>query len=244
MPLTALISDIHGNIDALEAVLADIESRDISHIFCLGDVVGYGGAPGACVRLIRIKCPLVLMGNHEAFTFSPINPQHFSEDVAIGIEKAREESTEEDLEWMKGLPLVGELDGAELVHASLDSPESFRHLLHKRDAIRHLEHQASPICFVGHTHLPGVFAVSEGSIRGLKPENEPIPLDPNFRFVVNVGSVGQPRDRNPKACYAIYDSDESTIEFCRVKYDVAAAIARFKEAGMHASSWKRLKKGV
>ncbi len=244
MSRIALISDIHGNIDALEAVLADIETFQIDTIACLGDIIGYGSEPRKCLELIQERCSPIVMGNHEVFAIFPIDPAELGGAAGRGIEHAREQLSEEQLDWIARLPLVEELAGATLVHASLDEPGDFNHLLKLRQAKRHFEEQETPLCFNGHTHQPIIIEKVGRYIESCKPHDGFIGLNPANPHLVNVGSVGQPRDEDPRACYVIYDTEMHAVSFERVEYDIKKAQQRFEEAKMHPSVIKRIAKGL
>lgn len=243
MPLIALISDIHGNIDALNAVLEDIEKHNADIITCLGDIVGYGGAPRECVENIKRNCYPVLMGNHEVYTALPIDIDEFSDPVARGIQIAREQLSEDQLKWMRELSIVIELGEATITHASLDEPAEFNHILRTEDAQAHFKFQETPICFIGHTHVPIIMEETATGVDCYDPPEEFISLDPYFNYVVNVGSVGQPRDGDPRACYVLYDTDRAAIRYRRVPYGLAAARSRFEEAGVHSKAIERIEIG-
>tara|TARA_R110002096_G_scaffold280660_1_gene474782 strand:- start:242 stop:796 length:555 start_codon:yes stop_codon:yes gene_type:complete len=184
------------------------------------------------------------MGNHEAFTFMPFDIDQFSPRVGRGIEKAREELTPEEIDWISQLPIISELDGTDLVHASLDTPVEFHHVLSKRDAKQHFSFQKTSVCFNGHTHIPAVFKQTGPKVEINKPLSTPTPLDKNCRYLINVGSVGQPRDGDNRACYVLFDSESLTITYRRIPYDIEAAQQRFQQAEMHPSVWKRIAKGT
>jgi len=243
MSLIAIISDIHGNIDALEAVLEDIDQQNTDIVTCLGDIVGYGGAPRECVERIERLCFPILMGNHEVYTALPIDIDEFSAPVARGIECAREQLSEEQLKWLRELPMVIDMGEATIAHASLDDPAEFNHILKTEDAQAHFELQETPICFIGHTHVPIIMEETASGVDCYDPPEEFISPDPHFNYAVNVGSVGQPRDGDSRACYVLYDTDKAAIRYRRVSYDISRAQKRFKDAGIHEDAIGRLAKG-
>ena len=244
MPRIALISDIHGNIDALEAVLADIKGREVAEIVCLGDIVGYGAAPVECVKLVRENCTTIVMGNHDQYAQYDIPIIGLSSHVAGGVSHAHKELTKEDREWIKGLPLVAEVHGFTVVHASLAiAPETFSYLNTDMVAAFHFEQQSTPLCFIGHTHRPEIVTMFKGRIGWeLLWEGDTL-LDRSKTCVVNVGSVGQPRDDNPKAAYGIHDTEMGLFSLHRVAYDIEAAQNRIKAAGLPWKNAARLAEG-
>jgi predicted phosphodiesterase len=226
----AIVSDIHGNVQALRACLADAESKGAAQIWCLGDMVGYGARPLQCVELLRERSALVIRGNHEQavldgpFGFNPLAA------AAIRWTRAQAETAGEPLAWMRALPERVDAPHATLVHGSPAQP--LDEYIFAEDAIDHLPHGVdySPKlarsfrlidrpCFVGHTHVPGV-------IRDDLTWATPDAVGGRFATggapcLVNVGSVGQPRDGDRRASYALFDGE--TVEFRRVEYDVEGA---------------------
>ncbi len=236
---TAFISDIHSNIEALQAVLADVEPRGVDRVLCLGDVVNYGPNPAECLDIVR-RLDLALMGNHEeAVLHEPIGFNPVAAEAAVWTNSvlkpegrgARDKQA--NWEFMEALPLRHEEDGMLLVHASPREPTSEYLLPSEVDPLLGEISEkllacfelVERVCFVGHTHLAGVF--TEGG-EFLSPEE----VDGVFRLpdkekvICNVGSVGQPRDRNRDACYAVFDGD--TIEHHRVPYDAEATCEKVK----------------
>ena len=236
----ALISDIHGNLEALEAVFTDIDTLQIDDIVCLGDIVGYGSEARECLELAEFRCSTILMGNHELFTVFPIDTQDLGAGPGRGIERARETLTEEQLDWITRLPATGEVAGATLVHGSLNEPGEFYHVLKVGHARKHFQFQETPLCFNGHTHSPTIFEQEKKRIELCKTRDGLVSLNPQSKYLINVGSVGQPRDNNPAACYTIYDTDKYNVSFKRVEYNVKAAQQRFEKANMHPTAIKRI----
>jgi len=242
MPQIALISDIHANIDALESVLADIDSQGADEIFCLGDIVGYGAAPFECLELVRSRCSVTVMGNHDQMASEQGIIQAL-ERVSAPIRYAREKLSKEQIKWLKDLPLVAEKDGLTLVHSTLHEPEDFHYILWKDDARLHFQHQKTPVSFIGHSHSPAVAIEDANGITLETPGVATIKLDPNLRSIINVGSVGQPRDNYPRACYGLLDTESLTFAWKRVPYDIKRAQDRIKEAGLPWDNAARLALG-
>ena len=243
MPRIALISDIHSNIDALDAVLVDIDSQGIDEILCLGDVVGYGAAPAACLSLVRERCAVVLMGNHDEYLAK--DPDNFvlSKRIREPLLLAKATLSPGDLDWLSRRPLVVERHGFTIVHASLSDPAHFNYLLNDQEALFHFHEQKTQVCFYGHTHRPEVILLQGKEIRwGLLHEGDVL-LDRSKPCAINVGSVGQPRDDNPKASYGIYETEIGLFTLRRVSYDVGMAIQRIRESGIPEENALRLLKG-
>jgi predicted phosphodiesterase len=156
MPKTALISDIHANIDALEAVLADIDQQGINEILCLGDIVGYGAAPAECLRILRKRCSAFVIGNHDAYTLLSLDKYQMEKRVRDGILFAQQALTKEEKKWIRSLPLTAEVGPITIVHASLHNPDSFYYLGGRVDFLQHFDRQRNMVSFFGHTHRPEV----------------------------------------------------------------------------------------
>jgi diadenosine tetraphosphatase ApaH/serine/threonine PP2A family protein phosphatase len=241
MPKTALISDIHANIDALEAVLTAIDQQGIKEILCLGDIVGYGAAPAECVKLVRERCSVTLMGNHDEYLVK--NPDKFvlSRRIRDPLVLAKETVPKSDVKWLSKLPFTAEVHGFTIVHASLHHPESFNYLIDRLDALQHFAEQKTPLCFVGHTHSPVVTqSLPDEDVRTVPLRDSDNLLDRTQHYAINVGSVGQPRDGNPRAAYGIYNPEDHSFTLRRVSYDIQKAADRIRKAGLPEENASRL----
>jgi diadenosine tetraphosphatase ApaH/serine/threonine PP2A family protein phosphatase len=241
----AIISDIHANIDALDAVLADIEQWPCRGVLCLGDIVGYGPEPAACVQRVMDTCAVSVFGNHEAMLFliDQFPTDELRSTVGIPITLAFDQVSEEQMKWLRNLPIAADLEPMTLSHAALNAPGNFHYIDDKDSAKAHFAVQTTFVSFQGHTHVPMTWEERDGVISCFNPSEKPVLLDAKSRYAVNVGSVGQPRDDDPNACYALYDYQSRTLLHRRVEYDIARAQARFKKAGLPAHNAKRIKKG-
>jgi predicted phosphodiesterase len=212
----AIIACIHANLPALKAVLDDIKAQNCTHVACLGDLSGYHAHPKECVDIIRSMNIPCVKGNHDEYCSTDLALQGFQPRAMENILWTREQLSAEDRHWLRDLPQVLTLHGFTLVHATLDRPERWGYVFDKLAAAAHFSHQLTRVCFFGHTHLPAAFIRDRNSVRGgtfskFKLENAP-------QYLVNVGSVGQPRDNNPRASYVVYDLDDQWIELRRVDY--------------------------
>lgn len=233
----AIISDIHANIEALDAVIADARSQAVDDFICLGDVVGYNAAPSECIQRIRELGCKVVKGNHDHYCSDPsVNLDDFQPNAASVIEWTRRNISEEETRWLHNLPLTAVNMGFTLVHSTLDSPEHFRYAFDNLDAADSFNCQHTRVCFHGHTHVPCIFMRGTGPnkdiIQKFGPTNG---LLDHGNYFINVGSVGQPRDGIPKACYLIFTAEGLTklsIEFRRVDYDIESAVRRIEQAGL------------
>jgi len=243
----AILSDIHANIDALQAVLADIEHHTVRGILCLGDIVGYGSEPAACVNLMMERSAVTVLGNHEAMLL--LADKVLDEDWDVSVRKplriAKDTVSEEGLGWLKDLPITADLDPITLCHASLNEPPEFHYLNAHTEVEAHFAAQETFVAFGGHTHLPSRWEENPDafSCREMKVLAAPVRLREDRRYAVNVGSVGQPRDGDPRASYALYDFETRTLLHRRVAYDVKKAQARYKKSGIPAHNAARLSKG-
>ncbi|MCX6972518.1 MAG: metallophosphoesterase family protein [Verrucomicrobia bacterium] len=242
----AIISDIHANIDALDAVLADIEQWPCRGILCLGDIVGYGPEPAACVQRVMDTCAVSVFGNHEAMLFlaEQFPPEELGATVGDPITLAFEQVSEDQMKWLRGLPISADLDPMVLSHAALNDIGSFHYIHDEDEAKAHFAVQTTFVSFQGHTHVPVIWEEKrDGRVACFNPLDKPVHLDEGDRYAINVGSVGQPRDDDPRACYALYDYQNRLLLHRRVEYDIARAQARFKKAKLPARNASRLKKG-
>lgn len=237
-----VISDIHANLTALEAVLA--AAGDVDTVWCLGDVVGYGPNPNECIaRLQELPELICLQGNHDAAAVGNLPLFSFNKEARASIEWLRSVLNEDSLEFLRHRPPRDEQGDYTLVHASPRQPV-LEYLLDTHTAGENFAFFETPFCLVGHTHIPVIFSrpVSQ-SITYLdipKPNNTRT-LEP--RAIINPGSVGQPRDRDPRAAFAILDTETNQWDYHRIPYDVASVQDRMREAGLPDRHIARLEVG-
>lgn len=240
-----IFGDIHGNLEALEAVLSDMEEMGVTHPLCLGDLVGYGANPAECVEVVRaLACP-VIRGNHDDLLPSGKSPASFSEPARLSLDYARGQLNPSQLNFLRRLPLIWVEDPITLVHATLDGPESWGYISTRLEAQTCFLYQKTPLCFVGHTHRPCAFA-QEKEARPLEFRHVDVHPDRTKigrKFLFNVGSVGQPRDGDWRASYAIFSPQEYSVDLRRVSYNIEKASAKIIKAGLPESLSKRLFKG-
>ena len=228
-----VISDVHGNIHALERVLADPAGASADMTICLGDVVGYGAFPSECIALVREICGIVVAGNHDLGVAGALPTEHFNTAGASAISWIRPQMTAGELEWLEGLPLQASHDTLFLCHSDPSNPGGWIYI---RDAVRAgmaMEVHPGQVCLIGHTHMPGYWTMGGGF-----SEKQAGILDTTG--VLNCGSVGQPRDRDPRAAYMILDTDKRSWMHARVEYDIAAAAGAIIEAGLPSGLAERL----
>ncbi len=237
----ALFSDVHANLAALEAVLADIDRTGVDEILCLGDVVGYGASPQACLTLARARCRHFVLGNHDAMAALDVQLDPLRDDVAAGLRLARAQLSTAERAFLRRLPLVHHFGGFAVTHASLEDPLTFEYIDGATRAAAHLARQVERVGFVGHTHVPAIY-LQQGTKRARRvhPRGATFRLHRQGRYVVNVGSVGQPRDRDPRACWVLFDDRAGTIRWQRVRYDIQKSALAALEADLPEVSAARL----
>lgn len=236
----AIISDIHANLEAFTTVLKHIEGAEIDKIICLGDIVGYGANPSECIALVRERGMATIAGNHDFACIGKTNINYFNTYAKEATLWTRKVTTIDDKEWLNSLPLVDYHDNFTVVHGTLYSPELFDYIQTTYDAYLSLQLLENQVCFLGHSHVPITFFQGEMISYTLNLE---VPLEDDIKALVNVGSVGQPRDDNPKASFAIYDTDQKKISIVRLEYDIEKASTKIKRAGLPGPLAERLKFG-
>jgi diadenosine tetraphosphatase ApaH/serine/threonine PP2A family protein phosphatase len=233
--LIAILTDIHGNREALEACLAHAEHHPVDRYVFLGDLVGYGADPGFVVDTVKdfaARGAIALLGNHDSAAIG--TPESMNDMATAAIEWTRRQLTDTQRDFLRGLPLTAQ-DGDRLyVHASAASPAAWDYVLDESAAARSLMATDAAVTFCGHTHLPALFHLTgTGKIAGFDPDaGVAMPLTAQRRWVAVIGAVGQPRDRNPAACYALYDDGPRTLTYVRVPYDVDTAARKIRDAGL------------
>ena len=236
----AIISDVHANLHALEAVLEDIEKQCVEIRVCLGDIVGYGGAPEECVNRIRDLGFITVAGNHDYAALDRISIEHFNPIAKLTTMWTRDAISDDSRRFLEEAPLVRELEGVSLVHGSYYSPELFDYVQSSYDAYLSLSKMESRACFIGHSHIPVTFTQDPFVTYTLQEE---IDVPHSGKVLVNVGSVGQPRDQNPRSSYAIYDDEASKVWIHRVCYDIEGAVDMIASKGLPAVLGERLRVG-
>ena len=219
--------DIHGNLEALEAVLEDMEAQAIDQAVCIGDIIGNWANSRECIEIVRaLGCPIV-KGNHEAracenVEVDPPEGKEFSK-----IRFARSQLTWEQREFLRVLPLQRRVDSFTVVHSNLEQPDRWSYVLSSSEVERSFQHQKTDVCFFGHTHIPHVF-IRDTTVHEFYYKK--VDVQPDKKYFVNVGSVGEPRDGDWRAASAIYDTDANTIELRRLPFDLAKAQAKIRGA--------------
>ncbi len=237
----AILGDIHANLDALEVVLEDCRAQGVTDFLCTGDVVGYNACPHECLKIVRdLGCPVV-MGNHDYYVSTCLRLDDFNANAAAGIKWTRQQLSDEEREWLSKLPFSIVKMGITLVHATLDNPKTFGYVFDHLQAEANFSHQVTPLCFHGHTHCPMIYEKQLSAVYRIDAQDFEIPL--GRKYFINVGSVGQPRDGDPRAAYALYSPKDRSVHFRRLDYDVKAAQERILKAGLPSLLAERLALG-
>lgn len=241
----AIIADIHSNLAAFAAVLADIDHRGgVDEIWCLGDVVGYGPDPHQCIELLRQHNPVCVAGNHDWAAVGKLNLAEFNPDAAAACRWTAQQLTPEDTEYLENLPLVTEKDDFTLVHGSPREP-IWEYLISVSSAKENFACFQSQFCLVGHSHVPLVFRLSETGACSFSQFSANIGLAlARSRLIINPGGVGQPRDSDPRASYAILDNESRMVRLYRVAYDIGATQASMVRHNLPIRLVSRLSYGM
>jgi predicted phosphodiesterase len=237
MPV-AIISDIHGNLEALEETLDYIKERGIDTIYCLGDIVGYGPNPNECIDLITENCSEVVIGNHDHAVLGLTSTEYFNDFAKISTHWTTNNLTEDKKQYLNSLDFTFKTEKFFAVHATPSIPTMWHYILSEVDAQNEFKYFTEQICFIGHSHFPIIFNNQAGFTRALN-----VKLESEEQYIVNVGSVGQPRDGNPKACFCVYDQETNEIEFVRLSYEVDKTREKIIKAGLPVFLADRLTKG-
>jgi predicted phosphodiesterase len=242
----AVLSDVHANLPALEAVLAAAEKAGVEEVWCLGDVVGYGAQPDACARLVAEHCQICLVGNHDLAVLGALNIETFSDHAASAVRWTRMEAAASTLDFLRGLEPSGSREGVGLFHASPRDPV-WEYVLSLDQAEEGLDAQAERVGLIGHSHVSLFFMRQDqphprrvqgaqagaGAVLGLESGS----------WLLNPGSVGQPRDGDPRAAWLELDTEGWTARFHRAPYDVEAAATAILAAGLPSALAERLAVG-
>jgi diadenosine tetraphosphatase ApaH/serine/threonine PP2A family protein phosphatase len=245
----AVLSDVHGNLEALSTVLADAASEGALGILCLGDTVGYGADPAPCIELLGERSTRMVAGNHEHGALGLLDVRWFNAAARTAALWTRDRLGADHQKFLSGLPLATTHGEATCVHASPRRPEEWDYLLSAGDGFQAFGDFATRLCFVGHSHRPGVWSLGSSGpayedLAGPAFHDRRIPFHDGRRYIINVGSVGQPRDRDPRAAYVLWDEDERSVTLRRVSYDHKAAAAKILRAGLPRALADRLAHGV
>jgi diadenosine tetraphosphatase ApaH/serine/threonine PP2A family protein phosphatase len=227
-----VLGDVHGNLEALEAVLADAEKQGAECYLCAGDIVGYGANPGECVARVRELTPHIVAGNHDCAVVGRADVEYFNLYAREAVLWTAAHLSDEAKGFLTGLPLTLEVNGFTLVHATVHEPELFGYIESAVAARLSFDALDTELAFVGHSHVPVTFFYEERGEEIWYSQDAEIPLGDFTKTIINVGSVGQPRDDNPHAAYALYDTGQDAVAIRRVPYDIERATQKIVDAGL------------
>jgi len=226
-----ILSDIHSNLEALDAVIEELEKEDIDIYLCVGDLVGYAANPNECLEKTTKLTDIIVAGNHDWAGVNLFSADYFNELASEAIFWTRHSLNEEGRSLLESLKLVYKNKDLTLVHGTLNNPSDFNYLMDGFAAAETIALLETNVCFVGHTHVAGIFFQDKsGQMHYQRDASSPI--GPEGKYIVNVGSVGQPRDGNPKACYCVYDTDKREVQIKRVDYNKNLTRNKIIDAGL------------
>ncbi|MHB1048452.1 MAG: metallophosphoesterase family protein [Bacteroidota bacterium] len=229
----AIISDIHSNLEALNKALAIIDERSVDEIVCLGDIVGYGANPNECVEIVRTRCSTVVLGNHDAAALDTSLAHDFNAIARKAVYWTADNLLPEHAEYLSTLPMTAKKENILFVHSSPQMPDAWDYIIDTGDAQMAFDYFEEKICFIGHTHVPGIFSARGRAKNVMRDE----------QYIVNVGSIGQPRDGNPMLAFGIFDTDHWEYELIRSQYDIQTAVDKIFAAGLPQELGYRLMYG-
>ena len=242
-----VFSDVHGNMEALQAVLRDAADRQVHRSICLGDLVGYGPYPNECIKLVRsLKNCRCLAGNHDVAALWETSPYGMSSTAKEAILWTMDQLSDENKKYLEALPDRLDLADMTFVHANPYNPRGWRYVMDKKYALRSFASTSCLNLFIGHSHRP--LLITRKHFWKIKLQtvsgSTEFKVNDSRRRIVNCGSVGQPRDKDLRSCYLIYDSRTQVLEFYRVAYDVEKTVNGIQAAALPSSLGRRLRKGT
>ena len=230
----AIISDIHSNLEALTSALEIIDAEHVDQLVCLGDVVGYGANPNECIDIVRSRCSTVLLGNHDAAAIDLAVANQFTLNAQLSAIWTFGNLIEDNKAFLKNLPHTRKMGDVLLSHASPFEPDEWHYVISEFDTREAFGSFDETICFIGHSHIPVIFS-EHGKVMDVTPAE---------RYIINVGSIGQPRDGNPNLSFGIFDTDTSSYRNVRASYDIQTAADKIRTAGLPRALSERLYRGM
>jgi diadenosine tetraphosphatase ApaH/serine/threonine PP2A family protein phosphatase len=241
-----IFSDVHANIEALSAVMEALRQERVDRYYCLGDVVGYGASPNECADIVRRVAEVTILGNHDAAVAGRMDYSYYYEAARQALDTHANQLTPDNMAWLKSLPYKHELNdvGLHLCHGSPLRIEEFEYIFAPEQARECLGmwEELGDLTLIGHSHLCKVFALRPGEVEELPPRK--FTLRKGWKYIVSVGSVGQPRDYDNRASYTIFDTDKREFEFKRVEYDIESAASKIFAGNLERNFGHRLFIGV
>jgi diadenosine tetraphosphatase ApaH/serine/threonine PP2A family protein phosphatase len=240
---TAVFGDIHANIEAFDAVLADMKQNEVTRFLCTGDVVGYGADPSACIRRLRTLNALTVKGNHDEYSVGNFIPANVTPIARETILWTRNRLTASESNWLERLPMILRDGETGIAHSTFEPAQDWPYIFTIQDAGPSLRLQSVPLAFFGHTHQPVVFIQTPTGLIFQKRFTR-MRIKNDCRYLINPGSVGQPRDRNSRAAYVIYDSVQQEVILRRIAYNIESTVEKIIKNGLPAFSARRLTDGI
>lgn len=232
----AIISDVHSNLEALEGTLQEIKQRKVDAVIVLGDIVGYGADPNACIELCRELTSYIITGNHDYAVIHSEETQYFNNYAAKAVHWTATNITEENSDFLNSLPMLIPWENYLFVHSAPLKPAEWEYIMNQWDAEPQFAGFSQKICFIGHTHVPVIFRKNNRAIASYGGIELPL----HEQLIINVGSVGQPRDGNHKLSFAIFDDQQWQLEVVRLNYDIEKAARKIVNAGLPSALAERL----
>lgn len=239
-----IFSDTHANIEALTEVMKAFEKEKIDRYVCIGDTVGYGASPNECCDIVREVTAFTILGNHDAAVSGRMDYSYYYDAARHALDTHAKQLTPENMEWLKTLPYEKREEGVCFCHGSPLNIEEFEYIFSPDQAARCHEiwDELATVTFIGHSHLCKAFALTENEVFEVVADK--FEIRPEHRYIISVGSVGQPRDYDPRASYTVYDTETHTFEFKRVEYDIDAAAQKIFNSQLERNFGNRLFLGV
>jgi diadenosine tetraphosphatase ApaH/serine/threonine PP2A family protein phosphatase len=240
----AIISDIHSNIEALTEVLKVLDRSRVDRVVCLGDVVGYGASPNPCCDLVRTNAEVTLLGNHDAAVSGRMDYSFYYDAARHALDWSAEVVSDQNHAWLRSLPFTYRIGEVGFSHGSPIEPRAYEYIFALEQA-RELTPYTSDlpeVTFIGHSHLCKAFALGNGEVSDVVSAK--FGVKKGYKYIISVGSVGQPRDYDNRACFVVYDTASRTVEYLRVEYDIQASAQRIFDADLALNFGKRLFLGV
>lgn len=239
-----IISDIHGNIEALTASLKALEAEGVDEVVCLGDIVGYGANPEECVKLVRKTVKVSILGNHDAAVAGRMDYSFYYDAARQALDWCKKNVSDDTLAWLSERPYSARAGDVVFCHGSPIVPEEFEYIFTREKAKELIPHEAelAPVTFIGHSHLTRSFALGRGeayNVRG--PE---FVLRDDFKYIITAGSVGQPRDYDPRSCACVFDTETKAFKYLRSEYDIEKQMQKIIAAGLAYNFGARLLVGI
>jgi len=239
----ALISDVHGNLEALQVVLHHIDMERPDRLVCLGDLVGYGADPEKCIDIVRERTELVVAGNHDWAAIGKTDISYFNPYAQAAVLWTQKRLGNFHRRYLEKLPLILQEEELLFVHSTPERPEEWNYVFSRVQAAYYLARLSHRLCFIGHSHIPVAFVFRGGEVALVTGPSFRISIEPDLRYLINIGSVGQPRDGDNRASYAVVDLAEQVVEVKRVPYDIPTAQRKILKAGLPEVLAERLAYG-